>query len=732
MPIERRLRCATLLAGLVAAFTSAADGAAQDASNQRAGGRDGAGASDAPSLLLVDRDTRVASVEFRFTSGSALSAKQLREGVALDGPGALFGVRRALDFVPGLSAPELERFDPLTLQQDVVRLRQLYRDAGFSDVALDYEVVLDPEENTVEVTHVVDQGEPLVLDSVVVSAFAEDGPMVDPVDALPPALAQAWSAHLERLGAGKGLTLGEQERARLQNETADWFQRQGYPWARVMVAGADTAQHAVTLQLGVTTGPRARVDEIRIDGRQRLSDGAARREIVIAPGDWYDARRVSDGERELYELDLVARALGDVAPDQPRDSTVQIRFRIEEGKPRLVWGRIGWRSEAGIAGEAHWSHRDFLGGARTLTLSTTAETGWAAVSQTHERSAGVAVLIRQPYLGHRRVAGTVGPFAQYRDDFRDRSLLLGLETAVIYRWLPLEMLTLQHELSRRRVDDALQLAPIQQVLQGGDSASFVFVRSIFRLNATYGRLDDPLDPRSGFVVQPSLQVSGPSGISDVEFFRVALETLAAIPITEDVGLFLRATGGRLYPFGESAPPEGSSQTRSVVGLRGLMFTAGGTDDVRGWSRGLVGAKIPEVTFDPSGVLTSERYLPVGGLARLTGSAELVLPFPFLASPHRTYTFFDAGRVWTPGDRFIPGDPELRGEAWAYAVGGGLQFGTPVGPVRIGVGYKLNPTRVDLLAPDDVARDLAAGGDLTGLAPRNRFRWLLHLSVGRGL
>jgi hypothetical protein len=62
----------------------------------------------------------------------------------------------------------------------------------------------------------------------------------------------------------------------------------------------------------------------------------------------------------------------------------------------------------------------------------------------------------------------------------------------------------------------------------------------------------------------------------------------------------------------------------------------------------------------------------------------------------------------------------------------LQFGTPVGPIRIGVGYKLNPTRVDLLAPDEVARDLATGGDLTGLAPRNRFRWLLHLSVGRGL
>jgi hypothetical protein len=49
---------------------------------------------------------------------------------------------------------------------------------------------------------------------------------------------------------------------------------------------------------------------------------------------------------------------------------------------------------------------------------------------------------------------------------------------------------------------------------------------------------------------------------------------------------------------------------------------------------------------------------------------------------------------------------------------------------LAVGYKLNPTRVDLLAPGAVARDLATGGDLSELPTEQLRRWHLHLSIGR--
>jgi outer membrane translocation and assembly module TamA len=69
-------------------------------------------------------------------------------------------------------------------------------------------------------------------------------------------------------------------------------------------------------------------------------------------------------------------------------------------------------------------------------------------------------------------------------------------------------------------------------------------------------------------------------------------------------------------------------------------------------------------------------------------------------------FLDAGNVWPQKDRFDLG--ELR-----YAVGPGLRYQTPVGPIRFDVGYQLNP--IDGLL-------------VNGVPQKRRFR--LHFSIGQ--
>ncbi|HET9947640.1 MAG TPA: BamA/TamA family outer membrane protein, partial [Longimicrobiales bacterium] len=614
----------------------------------------GEGAESGPSLILVDADTRVESVGFRFLSGPTVEPDQIRPEIATRGPGALTGLRDALDFLPGISPPERPPFSPLQLQMDVARIRRLYEAEGFRDAQVDYEVALDTTTNRVSVDFVIDEGEPLVLGDVAVewevdarapaSAVEPDRPQV------PPELEAAWAEHVARMREARGQRLAERERARLEMDTAEWFLQRGYPWVYVRSEPVDTTERSVDVRVIATPGPRARVDEVRIEGNVRLTEEVLRREIAIRPGDWYDERAVSAGEAELYGLELVRQALGNVAPGQEPDSTVTLLFRVEESLPRLVWGRVGWRSEAGASGEAHWSHRNFWGGARVLTISAAGESGLGALEQAWGRSAGVSAQVLQPHLWHRHVSATAGPFLTWRDDYRDRSVLYGIESAVIYQRQPLQTVSLEHEISRLAVQDAMELLPVGEVAARGYAPfSPAFLRSIFRLSVAYGWLDDRMDPRSGFLVEPTVEATGP--LSDVSFVRVAGDALAAIPLGGRFGLYLHGGAGRVFPYGESDSEGPGSDARALAGLRSSMFTAGGTADVRGWGAGMLGPKVPEIVLSPDGVV-SERYLPVGGLARLSASAELALPFPFLPAPHRTFVFLDAGRVWSPGDRFL--------------------------------------------------------------------------------
>jgi outer membrane protein insertion porin family/translocation and assembly module TamA len=69
-------------------------------------------------------------------------------------------------------------------------------------------------------------------------------------------------------------------------------------------------------------------------------------------------------------------------------------------------------------------------------------------------------------------------------------------------------------------------------------------------------------------------------------------------------------------------------------------------------------------------------------------------------------FADAGNVWSEPWEIQPGD--LR-----YAVGPGIRYNTPIGPIRFDVGYQLNP--IDGLLVE-------------GKPQPRRFR--MHFSVGQ--
>jgi len=697
--------------------------------------RAAAPASAQAPLFLINADTRVSSIHVDFPAGGTLDRDAIRQRIGLTAPGFLEKLQGTLSFLPLIHSPDPHPFSPIELGRDAVRIEQLYRENGFLDTGVEYEVRLDTTSNSVDITFRINEGRPLRLDTLDITLT---GGRVS----LDSAIQNDWDAFVESMRGQVDSRLTRVDRVRLRSRPLDWMRGRGYAFATVDdMLLIDSVAATADLRLDVDPGPRTRVDSIAIEGQQSLGYNTIRREIPIRNGDWYSAASMAEGQRQVFGLGLVRLALFDIPAGQPHDSTVTLYMRVQEGRARVVSGEIGYATERGAIAQGQWEHRNFLGDARSLTVSSVANTGLLAVNENVERRYGVSTSMRQPYIFDYRLSGTVGPYAEYRNDIRDESFTVGTDVSLLFERGAFKQVSATYGISTRHVINAPTLAtsvdqPDTVLLSATPIDLGNVATSRLGLNMVYGEVDNALDPRHGYIARTSLEVAGPPAISSVQYGRIEGSIRAFLPLGRSSGLVGSASAGRLLPYGRSVPDSLGDVLATLLRLRDAVFTAGGTGDVRGWSNGLLGPKVPDLRLVQQGdsvIASADRYLVLSGLARLTASIELRLPFPFLGRSGGTHLFLDGGRIWTPDDRFFdpttPHDP-LGQEKFFVGTGAGVEFGTIVGPLRIDLGYKLNPSPLDLRDPDAVARALVAGTPIGSVPADPLKRWHLHIAIGR--
>ncbi|MEX2471275.1 MAG: BamA/TamA family outer membrane protein [Gemmatimonadota bacterium] len=692
-------------------------------------------------LFLVGPDTDVRSVGFAFPEGQTLDEGSLEQQLALRGAGPLFGVRSVLGHLPLIPSPSLERFDPPSVLRDVVRLERYYRSQGFPEASVSYDVTLDTASNRVAVRYVVTEGSPLVLDTMVIVGPEER----DMEEVLHADLVGPWDDFERSLGAEHGRRLSSGVRAGLEDRISSWLRDRGYPYptmsTSVEALGNTDAGRAARFQVTVAPGRRMRVGSVRVEGNRRLTEDVLLREVPLEEGDWFSRARLADGQSELFGLDMVRIAVVETEPDSTADDRVDVRVRITEGSLHLLSSRLGWGSGSGVSGDVSWSHRDFLGGARTLEISTQARTGYLAPEANAERRYGLSVSLRQPWLGDRRVEGVLRPFVEYRDDVRDESVQWGTELSALYRRGPRRNVTLRYSLTSRRVIEAGAGAIIGSDLDFFDLLVAVDTLDLDRRTSRLSAIGrwartpqgDP-GPHHDWNLFGSAEMAGPRGLSTVEYGKVVGQIGGYLPLGASVGLRARVGGGRVFPWGLSVPAaDGSDRLQVYFKLRDAVLTAGGAQDVRGWGTDLLGPKAPDFEFVDGEPVASSRYLPLGGLARWSGSLQFEVPLPVLGGGNGIHAFLDGGRVWTPDGRFIPEGgavlPDQLGTRIRWGTGVGVSIGTPVGPVQLDVGYKLNPSTLDVRDAGAVGQALIEGRPISDVPERPIQRWHLHLSLG---
>jgi outer membrane protein insertion porin family/translocation and assembly module TamA len=205
-----------------------------------------------------------------------------------------------------------------------------------------------------------------------------------------------------------------------------------------------------------------------------------------------------------------------------------------------------------------------------------------------------------------------------------------------------------------------------------------------RLQALHSTVADLARAPRGYSVSVAAERAGGLLTGDFTYTEYTGEGRHYQPMPRGVVVANRI---RLGLIDDGAPTEAEAAGRVPFFKR---YFLGGSTSLRGWGR-----------FDVSPL--TESGLPIGGLALLETSSELRVP---VSDDLSLVGFVDTGNVWRR-----PGDLDTSG--LRVSVGPGIRYLTPVGPVRLDVGYQLTP--------------------IDGLVVRGRpetRRWRVHVSIGQ--
>lgn len=692
-------------------------------------------------LYLIDTETTVRKVSFRFVDQQTFDTGRLKRQIATNAPSFFDRTKQLLGWVPFVPAAQQYPFDPVTLQRDVVRLRQYYQQNGFLNPRIDYPASqLDTTSNSIHVIFTIREGPPVIIRR---AEFYGPDSTQRAVQQFNEAIQTDWTAFRDAASFRVGERYTEFNRLQVEDEVRGWLQNRGFAFARVTSqARIDSTAHTADIRFFVNSGPRGRFDAVTVEGNESVSRRIVERELPFQVGDYFSHDKMTEGQRQLFGLNLFRVALADL-PSQPVDSTVEVRYRVREASPRYLTAQSGYGTSTGLTSEGQWSHRNFLGAARNLTVGLVAETGFlsdpgllssTAASTIPNRRFRGSVSLRQPYFFTTDLSATVEPFMEYRRDPKletSQELLginardFGLNTTLVYEILPFRTLSFRHSFSRsfqftQPLPDSAAVNPDLPLAIEGD----LFNRSVFSVNATLGHVDDFLNPTRGVQINPSFEVAGIVLGSGIQYTRISNDVSGYLPLGDNIELATRLAVGRIWPLGRSrdilSNPGDSLFATYENRFDNVQFYAGGSNDVRGWRNQLVGDKTARPLIGarstPDGTVrdtTGFIFEPVGGNAKLAANLELRLPFPGLSSAWRTAVFLDAGQVRARS--FAP--TELR-----FGTGAGIRYRTPVGYLRLDLAYKLNPGPLDL-------RDPRAVWDGTA-EPRFLRRFRLHIGIGQ--
>jgi len=570
---------------------------------------------------------------------------------------------------PALRVRDSQPYSSSLLDADVAMIRDVYRRRGFASA--DVVRAVEPAAN------VADAGEVPVIARITVTEGVRT--MVDAVrfsgnEAVDEASLRA------RLGLHAGAPYVPGQLAVDRDTLQLAYQDLGYENATVNATPIFAENNTrVTIQYAIREGPQVLVDHVLIVGNVRTATATIERELQVQPGKPFGLSAINESQRRLSGLGLFRRVRiselrhGDetgrdllVTVDEAPATTVGIGGGLEG---RLVAGAPGSgpaSDELDLAPRAFFQigRRNLFGRNRSVNLFTS-----VSLHSIHSSAAGVTEYrfvgtVREPRLFDTAIDAFVNVTVEQQIrssfNFRRRSA-----SAAIARHLtPSISATGNYQIQRTSVFDARVDASQLPLI---DRTFTQFLLSSFSASVVRDTRSDPVDPATGTYVSANGQLAGKAIGSEVGFVKsfITAQAFHTVPSFTRVVVAGNARLGMASGFTTLGQLPASER-----------FFAGGDTTVRGFALDRLGVR--HVPFQPVDTLDSEG-LPIGGNGLVIFNAELRTT---VRGGSQLVGFLDTGNVFARAS-------EIDLTEMRSAVGGGIRYKSPFGPIRFDLGFKVN-------------------------------------------